>query len=95
LLCQKLLILHIADGFFVIVVGTLGMMVPASGGIGAYHFAMKLGIEHYSFPLEVLLNKVQKSDFRMHLFLILYNYLLCLQWDLFLYQCWQKPEMKQ
>jgi hypothetical protein len=34
----------IADGFFVIVVGTLGMMVPASGGIGAYHFAMKLGI---------------------------------------------------
>ena len=34
----------IADGFFVIVVGTLGMMVPASGGIGAYHFALKLGI---------------------------------------------------
>ena len=34
----------IADGFFVIVVGTLGMMVPASGGIGAFHFAMKIGI---------------------------------------------------
>lgn len=34
----------VADGFFVIVVGTLGMMVPASGGIGAYHFALKLGI---------------------------------------------------
>lgn len=34
----------IADGFFVIVVGTLGMMVPASGGIGAFHFAMKVGI---------------------------------------------------
>lgn len=33
-----------ADGFFIIVVGTLGMMVPASGGIGAFHFAMKLGI---------------------------------------------------
>lgn len=33
-----------ADGFFLIVVGTLGMMVPASGGIGAFHFAMKLGI---------------------------------------------------
>lgn len=33
-----------ADGFFIIVVGTLGMMVPASGGIGAYHFAVKLGI---------------------------------------------------
>ncbi|WP_297985091.1 lysylphosphatidylglycerol synthase transmembrane domain-containing protein [uncultured Chryseobacterium sp.] len=33
-----------ADGFFVIVVGTLGMMIPASGGIGAFHFALKLGI---------------------------------------------------
>lgn len=33
-----------ADGFFIVVVGTLGMMVPASGGIGAFHFALKLGI---------------------------------------------------
>lgn len=33
-----------ADGFFIIVVGTLGMMIPASGGIGAFHFALKLGI---------------------------------------------------
>ena len=33
-----------ADGFFLIVVGTLGMMIPASGGIGAFHLAMKLGI---------------------------------------------------
>ena len=33
-----------ADGFFIIVVGTLGMMVPASGGIGAFHFALKIGI---------------------------------------------------
>ncbi|SFI13639.1 lysylphosphatidylglycerol synthase transmembrane domain-containing protein [Halpernia frigidisoli] len=33
----------IADGFFIIVVGTLGMMVPASGGIGAFNYAMKLG----------------------------------------------------
>jgi uncharacterized protein (TIRG00374 family) len=32
-----------ADGFFIIVVGTLGMMVPASGGIGAFNFAMKIG----------------------------------------------------
>lgn len=35
--------LDITDGFFIIVVGTLGMMVPASGGIGAFHFALKLG----------------------------------------------------
>ncbi|MDO4224661.1 MAG: lysylphosphatidylglycerol synthase transmembrane domain-containing protein [Bergeyella zoohelcum] len=34
----------ITDGFFIIVVGTLGMMVPASGGIGAFHFALKVGI---------------------------------------------------
>ena len=34
----------IADGFFIIVVGTLGMMVPASGGIGAFHLALKFGI---------------------------------------------------
>lgn len=33
-----------ADGFFIIVVGTLGMMIPASGGIGAFHLAMKFGI---------------------------------------------------
>lgn len=32
------------DGFFIIVVGTLGMMVPASGGIGAFHLALKFGI---------------------------------------------------
>ncbi|WP_114820396.1 lysylphosphatidylglycerol synthase transmembrane domain-containing protein [Chryseobacterium sp. KLBC 52] len=32
-----------ADGFFIIVVGTLGMIIPASGGIGAYNLAMKYG----------------------------------------------------
>lgn len=32
-----------ADGFFIIVVGTLGMIVPASGGIGAFNLAMKYG----------------------------------------------------
>lgn len=33
----------IADGFFIIVVGTLGMIIPASGGIGAFNLAMKFG----------------------------------------------------
>ncbi|AKK71736.1 membrane protein [Chryseobacterium gallinarum] len=33
----------LADGFFIIVVGTLGMIIPASGGIGAYNLAMKYG----------------------------------------------------
>ncbi|MDF2832476.1 lysylphosphatidylglycerol synthase transmembrane domain-containing protein [Chryseobacterium indoltheticum] len=32
-----------ADGFFIIVVGTLGMIIPASGGIGAFNLAMKYG----------------------------------------------------
>jgi uncharacterized membrane protein YbhN (UPF0104 family) len=32
------------DGLFLITIGTLGMLVPASGGIGAYHLALKLGI---------------------------------------------------
>ena len=31
------------DGFFILVVGTLGMIVPASGGIGAFNLAMKYG----------------------------------------------------
>ncbi len=34
----------LADGAFIIVIGTLGMMIPASGGIGAFHFALKIGI---------------------------------------------------
>lgn len=41
----------IADGFFIIVVGTLGMMVPASGGIGAFHFALKIGIMALFFSM--------------------------------------------
>lgn len=32
------------DGLYVVVVGTLGMMIPASGGIGAFHYALKMGI---------------------------------------------------
>lgn len=32
-----------ADGFFILVVGTLGMIIPASGGIGAFNLAMKYG----------------------------------------------------
>ncbi|KQR91897.1 hypothetical protein ASG01_12900 [Chryseobacterium sp. Leaf180] len=32
-----------ADGFFIITVGTLAMIVPASGGLGAFNLAMKYG----------------------------------------------------
>lgn len=31
------------DGFYILSIGTLGMLVPASGGIGAFHLAMKIG----------------------------------------------------
>lgn len=33
----------LADGCFILVVGTLGMIIPASGGIGAFNLAMKFG----------------------------------------------------
>ena len=33
----------VQTGFYILAVGTLGMMVPASGGIGAYHGAMMIG----------------------------------------------------
>lgn len=42
---------NLADGLFIIVVGTLGMMVPASGGIGAFHFALKMGISALFFSM--------------------------------------------
>jgi len=32
-----------ADGFLILVVGTFGMIIPASGGIGAFNLAMKFG----------------------------------------------------
>lgn len=39
------------DGFFLIVVGTIGMIIPASGGIGAFHAAMKVGFAALFFSL--------------------------------------------
>ena len=33
----------LADGCFILVVGTLGLIIPASGGIGAFNLAMKFG----------------------------------------------------
>ena len=34
----------ISDGFLIITAGTLGMMVPTSGGAGSFHIAVKLAI---------------------------------------------------
>jgi len=34
----------ISDGIFILSIGTLGMLVPASGGIGSFHLALKLGM---------------------------------------------------
>lgn len=36
--------LNISQGFFLLLVGGIGMVIPASGGIGAYHAAMRLGL---------------------------------------------------
>jgi glycosyltransferase 2 family protein len=33
----------VLTGFYILSVGSLGMLVPASGGIGAYHLAMMIG----------------------------------------------------
>lgn len=35
--------LSIADGLYLLLVGGIGMVIPASGGIGAFHSAMRLG----------------------------------------------------
>ena len=35
--------LTIADGLYLLLVGGIGMVIPASGGIGAFHSAMRLG----------------------------------------------------
>ena len=34
----------LADGCYILVVGTFGMMIPASGGIGAFNLALKFGV---------------------------------------------------
>ena len=36
--------LNIGDGFYMLVIGGLGMIVPTQGGIGSYHLAAKLGL---------------------------------------------------
>ena len=36
--------LDIGDGFYMLVIGGLGMIVPTQGGIGSYHMAVKLGL---------------------------------------------------
>lgn len=35
--------LTFSDGLYLLLVGGIGMVIPASGGIGAYHSAMRLG----------------------------------------------------
>ena len=41
------------DGLFLLVVGTFGFIVPAQGGIGAYHYIVALGLTLYAIPREV------------------------------------------
>lgn len=46
-------VLKPVDGLFLLVVGTFGFIVPAQGGIGAYHYVTALGLTLYSIPREV------------------------------------------
>lgn len=40
-------------GFYLLLVGGIGMVIPASGGIGAYHSAMRLGFVILGFSPEI------------------------------------------
>ena len=46
-------VLKPVDGLFLLVVGTFGFIVPAQGGIGAYHYIVALGLTLYAVPREV------------------------------------------
>ncbi|MDO5656492.1 MAG: lysylphosphatidylglycerol synthase transmembrane domain-containing protein [Flavobacteriaceae bacterium] len=37
--------LTLSEGLYLLLVGSIGMVIPASGGIGAFHSAMRLGFE--------------------------------------------------
>ncbi len=41
------------DGLFLLIVGSFGFIVPAQGGIGAYHYVVALGLTLYAIPREV------------------------------------------
>ena len=40
------------DGLFLLIVGSFGFIVPAQGGIGAYHLVTTLGLTLYNVPRE-------------------------------------------
>jgi uncharacterized membrane protein YbhN (UPF0104 family) len=44
--------LKLIDALFLLVVGTLGWVVPVQGGIGAYHYMVVLGFTLYKIPRE-------------------------------------------
>ena len=44
--------LELIDALFLLVVGTLGWVVPVQGGIGAYHYMVVLGFTLYKIPRE-------------------------------------------
>ena len=40
------------DGLFLLVIGSLGMVAPVQGGIGAFHWLVSLGLTLYEIPRE-------------------------------------------
>ncbi len=45
--------LRVVDALFLLVIGTFGFIVPAQGGIGAYHYIVALGLTLYGITREV------------------------------------------
>jgi uncharacterized membrane protein YbhN (UPF0104 family) len=44
--------LTFTDALFIMVIGSLGMIVPVQGGIGAYHSMVVIGFALYNIPKE-------------------------------------------
>lgn len=64
-------VLKPVDGLFLLVVGTFGFIVPAQGGIGAYHYITALGLTLYAIPREVGLTYATLTHGAQMLMLIL------------------------
>ena len=42
--------LGFSDGIFLLVIGGIGMVIPAPGGIGSYHLLVKIGLVALNIP---------------------------------------------
>ncbi len=45
-------VLTLTDGLFILILGSLGLLAPTQGGIGAYHFIISLGLTIFGISRE-------------------------------------------